>query len=170
VNRRGMFLATVVVLLFAGRLYCPAGSVNRVGEAPTSEVTVVTSDKLTFDNRERYALFEGNVVVVDPRIRIEADWLEIRFDEKNRPTLITARGAVRIEQRGSVATAGEAVYEVGPGRIVLKIAPRVRRGRDLLEGEQIIFWRDENKMVCGPSARLVIYPQEGGVRDMVIGE
>jgi len=139
-------------------------------EAVTSEVTVVTSDRLTFDNKERYALFEGDVLVVDPRIRITADWLEIRFDESNRPTLITARGAVRIEQEDTVATAGEAVYEVGPGKIVLKIAPRVRRGHDLLEGEEIIFWRDQNKLICGPAARLVIYPEEGGVRDMVIGE
>ncbi|HIE11677.1 MAG TPA: hypothetical protein EYP62_08690 [Kiritimatiellae bacterium] len=166
---RRVFLSTVMVASLVGPLCSEGGTVNG-GGATTSEVTVVTSDKLTFDNIEHYALFEGNVVVVDPRIRIEADWLEIRFDEKNRPMLITARGAVRIEQRGSVATAGEAVYEVGPGRIVLKIAPRVRRGRDLLEGEQIVFWRDENKMVCGPSARLVIYPEEGGVREMVIGE
>lgn len=164
-----LFLLGPLWLVLAG---LTAAAVESQAEIPagTGEVTVVTSDRLTFDNQQRYARFEGNVVVEDPRLRIMADWLEIRFDENNRASIITARGSVRIEQEETVATAGEAVYEVGPGRIVLKIAPRVRRGNDLLEGEEIVFWRDRNKLVCGPSARLVIYREEGGVEDLLLGE
>ena len=55
-------------------------------------------------------------------------------------------------------------------KIVLAIKPRVTRGRDTLEGELITFWRDQNRMICQHQARLVIYPEKGGVKDQIFGE
>ena len=56
------------------------------------------------------------------------------------------------------------------GKIVLAQKPRVLRGRDMLEGELITYWRDDNRMICQPQARLVIYPEQGGAKDGFLGE
>ncbi len=148
---------------------------NAAGGASASleisgQVTVVTSERLTFDYAKKYALFEGDVVVTDPQMKLMADSLEVRFDEAGQVQLISATGHVVIEQEDKRATAGRASYEVTDGRILLEDNPRVVRGRDMLEGDRIIFWRDKNKMICEPNARLVIYPQKGGMRDRILGE
>ncbi len=36
------------------------------------------------------------------------------------------------------------------------------QGRNILEGEVITFWRDEQKLECKPRARLVVYSEDFG--------
>ena len=132
-------------------------------------VTVITSDKLTFDHRKQYAVFEGNVVVQDPELELTARTLTVRFDDDGQLSSIRAEGDVVMSQSDKQATARLAAYDVESGKIVLSGKPRVARGRDVLEGEVITFWRDENRMVCEPKARLMIYP-EGGSRNLLLGD
>lgn len=139
-------------------------------EAAGGELTVITSDRLTFDYQRRFALFEGHVVVTDPEMKIEADAMTARFDEEQHITSIVAQGRVRIEQQDRIAFAGRATYDVASGRITLEENPRVQRGRDELSGAVITFWRHENRLVCEPGARLVLYPERGGARDHLLGE
>ena len=133
-----------------------------------SGVTVITSDRLTFDYNKQFALFEGHVVVTDPEMNLKADTMTVRFTEGNEVETIDAEGHVQITQLDKVAESGKATYDVSTGKITLVDQPTVRRGKDLLEGEKIIFWRDENKMICEPRARLVIFPSEGGTRDQLM--
>ncbi|MBN1269021.1 MAG: hypothetical protein JXB04_05495 [Kiritimatiellae bacterium] len=135
-----------------------------------SHLTVITSDKLTFDYRKQFALFEGHVVVIDPEMKLAADTMTVRFGNDERVESIVAEGSVRIEQEDKTAWAGHATYDVASGKMTLEQEPRVQRGKDLLTGTTITFWRDENRMICEPQARLVIYPQEGGTRDKLFGE
>ncbi len=143
-------------------------------EAPqyevSGDVTVVTADRLVFDYKKQYALFEGNVVVSDPEMDLKAQSLIIKFSEDSEVQSIVAKTGVIIEQSDKRAEAGVAVYDVISGKVVLEDNPRVRRGRDILTGDTITFWRDENKMVCEPRARLIIFPEEGGSRAKLIGE
>ena len=41
--------------------------------------TTITSKRLTFDYKRSIAIFEEDVVVVDPQLRIEADNLTVLF-------------------------------------------------------------------------------------------
>ncbi|NCC51528.1 MAG: lipopolysaccharide transport periplasmic protein LptA [Spartobacteria bacterium] len=134
------------------------------------EVTVITSDRLTFDYEKQFALFEGNVVVTDPEMKLTAERMNVTFNKKSEVQAIDAVGDVRIQQEDKVANAGEASYNVKTGQITLKDNPRVRRGKDLLQGDVITFWRDENKMICEPRARLVIFPDTDNTRDKLFGE
>ena len=136
----------------------------------SGEVTVITSDRLTYDAKKQYAFFEGDVVVTDPEMKLTADEMTVRFSEESDVETITAKGHVIITQLDKRAESGRATYVVATGEIVLEDEPVVRRGKDLLEGEKITFWRDENKMVCEPQARLVIFPEKGGTRDQLFGE
>jgi lipopolysaccharide export system protein LptA len=127
-------------------------------DAGEENVTVITSERLTFDYVKRYALFEENVVVTDPEMKILADKMTVEFDENNRAKTVTADGQVYLIQADKKSKSDKATYDVATGEIVLTGHPQVTRGRDTLTGETITFWRNENRMVCKPRARLVIYP------------
>lgn len=127
------------------------------------DLTVITSERLTFDYKKKFALFEENVVVVDPQMKIFADKMTVLFDEADKAKTITAEGKVNILQEDKKSYSDTATYDVPTGKIVLRGSPRVTRGKDILTAETITFWRDDNRMLCEPKARLIIYPEGGSV-------
>ena len=130
------------------------------------DATVVTADKLTFDYIKKFALFENNVVVNDPRLQLSANRLTIIFTEDGGAQTIKAEGKVLLTQGDKKARADLATYDVASGRIVLAGGPpQVMQGRNILEGEVITFWRDQQKLECKPRARLVIYSEDVGEVD-----
>jgi len=129
-------------------------------EIDETKATVITSTKLTFDQIQQYALFEENVEVTDPSIHMTADRMTVFFTEDNRAEGLEAVGRVVITQEDTKAWAQKATYDVVSGKIVLTGSPRIRRGRDVLEGDTITFWRDDNRMICEPRARLVLFPDD----------
>ncbi|HOW96550.1 MAG TPA: LptA/OstA family protein [Kiritimatiellia bacterium] len=147
-----------------------AAGAEAAAPAPEDPATVITSDRLTFDAKQRIALFEYNVLVTDPKMQLAADKLTVQFDEKGQAKTIKAEGRVTITQLDRTAQSELATYDVASGKIVLSGKPRITRGRDVLEGDVITYWRNEDKMICQPGARLLIYPEEGGVKDQFRGE
>lgn len=127
----------------------------------SADATVITSDKLTFDYIKKFALFENNVVVNDPRMQMNANRLTIVFNEDGAAQTIKAEGKVLLTQDDKKARADVATYDVVSGRIVLAGGPpQVMQGRNILEGEVITFWRDQQRLECKPRARLVIYSED----------
>ena len=132
----------------------------------SENATVITADKLTFDYSKRFALFERNVVVNDPRMQLSADRLTIVLLESGGAQSIKAEGKVLMVQDDKKARADVAEYDVVSGRVLLSGGPpQVLQDRNILEGETIVFWRDEQKVECFPKARLVIYTDEMERRD-----
>ena len=132
--------------------------------SPTA--TVVTADKLTFDYIKKFALFENNVLVNDPRLQLSANRLTIIFTEDGGAQTIKAEGKVLLTQGDKKARADVATYDVASGRIVLAGGPpQMMQGRNILEGEVITFWRDQQKLECKPRARLVVYSEDLGEVD-----
>ena len=127
--------------------------------SPTA--TVVTAEKLTFDYIKKFALFENNVLVNDPRLQLSANRLTIVFTEDGGAQTIKAEGKVLLTQGDKKARSDVATYDVKSGRIVLAGGPpQVMQGRNILEGEVITFWRDEQRLECKPRARLVVYSED----------
>ncbi len=160
-------LAVVLAGVLAGTqsgaqtLLRPQNEERRLSDDRQEPVTVITSDRLIYDGKERYALFERNVTVTDPRITLRSDRLTAYFDQESQLTRIEAEGHVFVKQDDMLAWAGEAVYDVVSGQVVLTKEPMVRRGRDTLQGGTITLWRDENRMTVEPGARLTIHPAPG---------
>ena len=132
-----------------------------------ADLTVITSDRLTFDYSQRFSLFEGNVVVVDPQMKLYADKMTVLFSASNRISEIKAEGRVYIVQEDKESRSEVAQYNLDQGIIVLTGKPQVTRGQDILTGDKITFWRDQNKMLVEPRARLVINPQDGQARQLM---
>lgn len=127
----------------------------------SATATVITADKLTFDYLKKFAQFENNVVVNDPRLQLRANKLTIVFTEAGGAQTIKAEGQVLLTQDDKKARSDMATYDVTTGVIVLAGGPpQMMQGRNILEGEVITFWRDEQRLECKPKARLVVYPDD----------
>ena len=133
------------------------------------QVTVITSEKLTFDYKKHYALFEVNVVVVDPEMKILADKMTVFFDDNNRTKTIKCEGEVYIIQDDKKAKAQQATYDVETGKIVLTGNPQITQEKNILTGDVVTFFRDDNRLLVEPRAKLVFFPN-GTSRDSFFGE
>ncbi|MDD3276399.1 MAG: LptA/OstA family protein [Kiritimatiellales bacterium] len=123
----------------------------------TNAETVITSKELFLDYKARTAQFEKNVHVQDPKMEMFCDTLKIKFGENNQIDWIGASTEVRILHEGKEALAGKATYSVQTDEFLLEDNPRILDGKNMLMGEQIRFWRGSGRMVCEPSARIVVY-------------
>jgi len=134
-----------------------------VAEPATAEPkkTEITAGHLEFDYQKMQGTFTSNVVVKDVDMTLEADYLWMSMDtDSQQITLARARGNVKIVEKDRVATAEQAEYNAREGKLVLSGKATVRRGRELLSGQRITFFRDDNRIVSEP-ATMVIYPEKG---------
>ncbi len=131
------------------------------GAADTERVTVITSDSLLFDYGKQFAIFKGNVVVVDPGLRLTSQEMTVFFDAEDQVDRIVAKGGVVIQMDEINTRSGEAIYHVKTGQIILDDKPQVSQGRSVLQAERIIYWRLENKLVAEPRARVLLFQEQG---------
>lgn len=165
-----MFTKWQRVLISGAALICSVG-----GDLPAQETawdsgegtnsTVIVSKRLDFDYSKRTAVFDGEVVVTDPHVRILADQITALFNTNNQPDMITAVGNVRIEQENRNAVCDRAVYSLRSGLLVLTGKPKVLQAGNILSGSRIIFSRNDDKVKCEDSTLRMVPGQGGGGLD-----
>lgn len=128
----------------------------------SNEVTVITSDRLLYDYKNAFAVFEDNVVVIDPGLKLTSDNLLVRFDENGEVEFIEAKGQVYIQQEGLTARSEVAIYDIKKATIILQVNPVVQREGAMLTGDKVIYYRDEGRLECFPNARLIIPSDKRG--------
>ena len=160
-------LLGAALLAAAARAADPAPAAPAPAKAD-ADMTVITSERLTFDYQKHFALFEENVVVTDPQLRILADRLTVLFDGSNKAQSVRAEGNVFLTQEDKKAKADLATYDVASGEIVLTGNPQVTRGQDVLTGDKITFWRNDNRMKVDRRAKLMLYP-DGSSKSVLSG-
>ena len=99
-----------------------------------------------------------DVRVENPDFKLVAQSLEVRFAEKNEIDWMEALTDVRILHEGREAYCERLIFTGETGEYVLEEEPKLVQGKSFIVGERIRLWRDTQKMVCEPSARLVMYP------------
>ena len=135
-------------------------------EAEPAE-TIVTSESLMFDYGRSTCVFEGSVVVTDPRVKLECDKLYVFFDATNNVDSIVAMDSVHVVQEDRKGTCDKAVYTASTGAIVMTGNATLARGRDAIHGDEIKIFVNSEKVTCTPG-RLVVFPSslekaKGGV-------
>lgn len=136
----------------------------------TNEPTIVTAERSQLDYLKKVWVFEGNVLVVDPRITIRADKMNVYFggngtNQSGSIQKAIADGGVVITQEEKKATSDHAEYFSVGGKVVLTGHPEVKTPDGTVTGEKITFWRGSQKMDVEASTnasptRLIIYPDE----------
>jgi len=162
--------AVLAVILLAGWGASRAPADNLIStNRPAAEPTVVTSERLNVDYANNRGTFEGNVLVVDPRITLRADKIIVQFgDAAGAQTNSVSRSVKKIEASGGVVITAEekkavsehAIYTADDGKIILTGNPQVETPEGTVAGSKITFWRDEKKMDVESSTRLVLYPED----------
>jgi lipopolysaccharide transport protein LptA len=160
-----IFLAWSVALMLVLAGEIRAQEAGAAGDETNS--TVIVSKRLDFDYTKHTAVFDGDVVVTDPRVRILADQITALFNTNNQPDMITAVGNVRIEQENRKAVCDRAVYSLRSGLLVLTGKPKVVQEGNILSGSRIIFSRDDDKVKCEDSTLRIVPGQAGGIDDLM---
>ena len=156
------FVFILLLIVFYGSS-AVAEEGNGKSEEPEIEKvpTVITcAGPLNVDYNNNIAILNKDVLVEDKYGNIRADKIKLIFNkDKKKIERIEASGSVTINQEDKIATCGEAVFIMESRIVLLTGDPVVKRGTDTVAGEKITFYIDENRMVCEPGAKLIIFPK-----------
>ena len=156
-------VAITLCLAFAAM----ALAAGKFGDDRNAQPIKIKANELVTDNNNRTSTFVGKVSARQGDLTIFSDKLVINYSEKDHEVeKVEAFGNVRILQGNRQALAGHALYENKAGKIILDTAPKVYQGDDVISGNVITYFVDEQKSVVtgGPDARVeaVIHPRDKG--------
>ncbi|MDD4873230.1 MAG: LptA/OstA family protein [Kiritimatiellae bacterium] len=135
----------------------------------TNKTTITSDGPLTFDYQRFTAEFEKNVVVVDANMRLHADKLNVVFDNESNMKQAIAIGNVRILQQDKVGTCQKAIFIAKTGEILLVGDAQLKRGNDVVKGDKITFWINEDRMTCEPGNLVIIPTKNSGIPLLDVG-
>lgn len=163
VNVTAMLLAGMVVASASGEAAGLAGALKVKGSSGTNAVpreSVITADRIEFDNKEGVILFDQNVLVDDVQFLMRSERLLVFMEGTNDVQQIMAVGNVSITNENRFASCDKAVYTKKTGQIVMTGNARLMRKGDQggeVTGNRITFWLDDERMEVSPG-RVVLPP------------
>ena len=153
----------VAVLLAPGPVFAAGGAKPQASEPVT---TTVTSEKMTVQNKEQRAVFEGKVVLTKGDLVVRSDLMvvfyEPRESQKNGSagaehgeeqvsqmavSRIEATGRVKIEKKAGTATCRKAVFYQKDQKIVLTGDPVAWERGNRVAGDRITMFLDQDRTV-----------------------
>jgi lipopolysaccharide export system protein LptA len=114
------------------------------------------------DNRNRTVDFSGNVVAKREDMVIFSDRISAYYTEQGKIRQTIARGNVKINQQDRTATCQVATFSQPSQTIVLTGKPKVWQDKNILSGDRIIIYLEEDRIVVEGEKRnrvnATIYP------------
>lgn len=124
----------------------------------------IAADRLEADDLAHQVKFLGHVVVRRGDVTLYAKEVTVYYLE-NRGNIdrIAAVGEVRIVQGERIATADRALLIQKEGKIILSGTARLRQGQDLVQGEEVTVFINEERSVIkgaeGGRVKAVFHPK-----------
>ena len=128
--------------------------------APQRE-TVITSDKIDFDNREGVILFDDNVLVDDPQFSMRSDRLLVFMEGTNDVSQVMAIGNVTFSNEMRSATCSKAVFTKKDGQVVMTGDVRMKNEGETageVSGEKVVIWVDDERVEVLKGAKITLPP------------
>jgi lipopolysaccharide export system protein LptA len=111
----------------------------------------ITSDTVEADQKTNTVTFKGNVVAKQEDTTLYANTLTIFYDEKTKKLKeIVAVGNVKVVKLERRATSQKATFDQDKNKVVLDGDAVVREGANVIRGERITFYVDEERSVVEP--------------------
>jgi lipopolysaccharide export system protein LptA len=108
----------------------------------------ITSDTVEADQKKNTVIFKGNVVAKQEDTTLYANTLVIHYDPDTKKLKeIVAVGNVKLVQLERRATSHTATFQQDENRVVLDGEAVVREGENVIRGERIIFYVDQEKSI-----------------------
>jgi lipopolysaccharide transport protein LptA len=132
---------------------------TQVRSSKKSQPTVVTSNSAEVDYANNTAEFRDNVHVKDVSGDMWADKMVVNFNRNTRQIkeIIATGKKVITDAHGRRSESRKAVYTAADGKIVLTGKPSISEGGNTYSAERIIIFKDSEKTIFEPTARLIFY-------------
>jgi lipopolysaccharide export system protein LptA len=143
----------ILLLLF---FLCSSVIVYAAPAIPTIDTNLpveIESQQLEIMQQENKSIFSGNVVATQGDMTLSADELSVFFIEENQIDRLEAVGNVRFSQLDKIATSDKAVYHQLNGVLLLIGDAKVQQGKNLVSGDEITFYVQENRSVVKGSSQ-----------------
>ena len=124
---------------------------------------IIEADSFEYDNKQKIAVYKDNVVVRKGDFTLWADLMHIYFDKNSKIKKIIAEGKVRFKKGLYSGKSEKAIYEADKEIIKLIGNAKVKKENNVLEGDEIEYFMNEDKtVVIGKSkkVRTIIIPEE----------
>ena len=114
--------------------------------------SVITAERIEFDNKEGIILFDENVLVDDEQFLMRANRLLVFMEGTNDVQQIMAIGNVNITNLNRSASCEKAVFTKKDGQIVMTGNAKLSQGDEggTVTGDRITFWLDDERMEVSP--------------------
>jgi len=111
----------------------------------------IDSDRLEGDQKTNTFTYIGNVVAKQEDVTLYANTLLIIYDpETKKLKEIVATGNVKVVQQDRRATGQKATFDPDKNKVVLDGDAVVREGANVIRGERITFYVEEERSVVEP--------------------
>ncbi len=123
--------------------------------------TVITSDKIDFDNREGVILFDDNVFVDDPQFSMRSDRLLVFMEGTNDVSQVMAIGNVTFSNDMRSATCSKAVFTKKEGQVVMTGDVRMKSVGETvgeIRGNRVVIWVDDERVEVLEGPRITLPP------------
>ncbi|MCJ7803080.1 MAG: lipopolysaccharide transport periplasmic protein LptA [Desulfobacterales bacterium] len=108
----------------------------------------ITSDTVEADQKTNRVTFKGNVVAKQEDTTLYANTLTITYDQNTKKVKeIVAVGNVKVVQLERRASGQKATFDQDKNKMVLDGEAVVREGANVIRGERITFYVDEERSV-----------------------
>lgn len=173
-------LLLIICLALAAPVFA-AKAPKPSGEQPIH----VVSDRLEVDNKSQVATFIGKVKATQGDVVITSDRLMVYYDRDDKAAKpkkgkkpaglmdqggkvrkVVALGHVKVVQRDRVGVGQKATYWAGGRKILLEGRATVWRGKNVVSGEKITVFLDEDRSVVhgAPGRRVTVTIVPGSQR------
>ncbi len=111
----------------------------------------ITSDTVEADQKQNKVTFKGNVVAKQEDVTLYANTLVMIYDpDTKKMKEIIAIGNVKVVQLDRRATGQKATFDQDKNKVVLDGDAVVREGTNVVRGERITFYVEEERSVVEP--------------------
>jgi len=111
----------------------------------------ITSDTVEADQKQNRVTFKGNVVAKQEDVTLYANTLVMIYDPDTRQMKeVIAIGNVKVVQLDRRATGQKATFDQDSNKVILDGDAVVREGTNVVRGERITFYVDEERSVVEP--------------------
>ncbi len=108
----------------------------------------ITSDTVEYDQKQNRITFKGNVIAKQEDTTLYASTMVVHHDpETKKLKTIVATGNVKIVQLERRATGQRATFDQEENKIVLDGEAVVREGENVVRGERVIYYANEEKSI-----------------------
>lgn len=112
----------------------------------------IASDTVEADQKQNKVTFKGNVVAKQEDVTLFANTLVMIYDpETKKLKEIIASGNVKVVQLDRRATGQKATFDQDQNKVVLDGDAVVREGTNVVRGERITFYVEEERSVVEPA-------------------